>query len=165
MPTLFASPNRVVIYTDGNTSPETANPPNLSRVLFDTELDYVQIVRQETRTVNLPVRTTQTSGNQNPAVFANYTLENHGLSYTPLVFGYTSISGTHVPLRGSVPIQLPSVPGGENNQTFVRTISLGSDATRVILNEYAVRKFWGSSITCYPARTLNITYFITDVAL
>lgn len=160
MPVMYASPSRVVIYSDGDTSPETAIPPNLARVKFDTELEYVRTIRNNTVTLNLPALGRQSSGNENPAYFQNHVLENHGLGYTPLVFGFATIAGVHIPLRGSVPIS-----NGFFQDSFGRFISLGSSATQVILNEYAVRNFVSTPRTIFPAVTVAVTYFITNVSL
>lgn len=179
MPTLYASPSRVVIYTDGDTSPETASPPDLSRVKFDTDLNYVRVIREATAVVALPSVGAQTSGNTNPVRLANFVLENHGLGYTPLVFGWCTVRTTggsivsgqdFVPLRGSVPIQ--EARNSNNTDTsfwdanFCRFLSLGSSSTQVILNEYLVRPFFAiNPPTAYPARNVTVTYYITDEAL
>lgn len=163
MPVFFANPSRVVIYSDGDTSPETASPPNLARVKFDTDLDYVRIVRENTVPLNLPALGRQASGNENPAYFQNHVLESHGLGYTPLVFGFATISGVHIPLRGSVPIQSSAI--GAQTGRFGRFLSLGSSATQIILNEYAVRNFFAVPGTPFPAVTVVVTYFITEEAL
>jgi len=163
MPTLYASPTRVVIYDGSGTQPETAPLSNLSRVRFCApDLDYIRVVDTKTGTVNLPALNTQTSGNQNPVYIKNYNVVAHGLNYTPLVFGYTTIASTHVPLRGSVMVQKDILtPAGE----FGRFVSLGVNATHVTLNEYAVRRFFAISATCFPALSLNITVFLTDEAM
>lgn len=157
MPTLYASPARVVIYENGDTSPETADPPDLSRAKYDTELDYVRTLRQSTVSIVLPELATQSGGNQDPAYFENHVLETHGLGYTPLVFGFATINGAHVPLRGSVPVQ---ISGGTT--AFCRLLSLGSSPTQIILNEYAVRNFFAIAGVAYPEIPIEVTYFITD---
>jgi hypothetical protein len=160
VPTLYADAGRVVVYTNGDTSPETASPPDLSRVKFDTDLEYVRTIRENTVTLNLPALNRQASGSEDPAYFQNHVLETHGLGYTPLVFGYAIISGGQVPLRGSVPIQISA-----SLANFFRCISLGASATQVLLNEYAVRNYFASASNSYAAIDVTVTYFVTDVNL
>lgn len=163
MPVFYASPSRVVIYTDGDKSPETAIPPNLARVKFDTELEYVRVTRQNTVTVSLPAITGQTSGNNDPAYFQNHVLETHGVGFTPLVFGFATIGAQHIPLRGSVPLAPTGTPAAVG--TFGRFLSLGSSSTQVILNEYAVRRFRADGAQIFAAVSVAVTYFITNVNL
>jgi len=165
MPVFFASTSRCVIYTDGDTSPETAFPPNLARVKFDTALNYLRVIREFSTTITLPQRNGQTSGNQDPAVFANHTVLNHGLGYAPLTFGTAIIGGVSAPLRGSVMVQLARTYSGTDNPSFARFVSLGADATRVVLNEYCVRRFDAAGRVIYPALSLPVTVFLTDEAL
>lgn len=161
MPVLFASPSRVVVYTDGDTSPETAIPPDLSRVKLDTNLKYVRTISAPAPvTLNLPALARQASGGENPAYFQNHIIGTHGLGYSPGLYGFATIGGAHIPLRGSVPIQ---ISGG--NQHFARIISLGSNATNIIINEYAVRNFFAVAANAYEAITVVVTYFITNVNL
>lgn len=160
MPVLYASPERVVIYTNGDTTPETVFPPDLTRAKFDTELEYVRTIRESTVALVLPELSRQANGNQDPAYIQNHVLETHGLGYTPLVFGFATIAGVHVPLRGSVPIQISGA-----SQYFSRCLSLGSSPTQVILNEYAVRNYFAVDAVAYDEVLVNVTYFITDEAL
>lgn len=157
MATFYADTSKIAIYTGAGTAPENSPLSFLSRVKFHTDLDYVKTVAQQSANVTLPTLSYQTTGNDDPAYIDNHTLFNHGLGYTPAVFGYTTIGATLVPLRGSVMVQVTGSWG--------RFISLGSTPTQVTLNEYAIREYRASPGTAFSSLALTINVFLTDEQL
>lgn len=146
MPTLHArgSDGTVAIF---NGADDVIDNPlaDLSRVLFHSSLQYPAIVSEHDITVPLPARSTSS--------FTPIPLFAHGKSGTPFVLGYIA-NLANVPLAGSVPIETFDFMYG-------RFVTLGADATNVILHDGYILPSAGT----YPARTLNLRIFITDLLL
>lgn len=147
MPTLFArgSDGTVAIYTGA--SDVVDNPlGDLSRVLFHSDLEYPAIVSEHDITVPLPSRSGGSSYNA-------FNLFGHGKAGTPFVLGYIA-NLANVPLAGSVPI-------ATNDTLYGRFVTLGADATWVILHDASIMPVTGS----YAAQTLDLKIFVTDLLL
>lgn len=120
----------VAVYTVDDIDPTDREPlddplGHLSRVLFHSDLYYPTITTKYTGTLSLPSRGANV-GPENPVA---HTLFAHGLAGQPLVFGrLMNLSGLNVSLAGSVPVQT-------SNYGYGRWLTLGADATNVVLSE------------------------------
>lgn len=145
MPRLFArgSDGVVCIHTG---SDDVVDDPtiDLSRVLFHSDLDYPTVTTIYTPSISLPARSTS-------PVYAQHTLFAHGLAGTPFVLGYIS-NMSNLPLVGSVPVDGQSA-------VFGRFVTLGANATNVILYEETVIS------AVLSARTLDMVIYVTDLLL
>lgn len=148
MPTLFArgSDGTVCIYT-GASDVVDAPLGDLSRVLFHSALLYPAVVSTLTATITLP------------AVAANddagrtHTVGAHGKAGTPFVLGYIS-NLSNLPLAGSVPLD-------KDARGFGRWVTLGADATNVIIHEQTVCGFDNG----FSSRAIVVVALVTDLLL
>lgn len=138
--------------------PLTAPRSHLSRVRFHTDFKYPKIIADTTySSVNLPSRTKGTRGE------ATHVLGAHGLGFTPFCLGAVQFEGFWSPLFISTPTyHKPDAI----TVVISRFISLGADATNILLHEYWVNFNLGSG-TAYdsPSQTINVRALITDEAL
>lgn len=120
---------------------------DLSRVRFHSSLDYPVVVETRdgsTLMGQLPAKSTR---------IQSYNLFAHGRPGIPLVLGYVSSLGNgRVPLAGSVPTAISNGWSG-------RFITLGANATHVLLHEYATTGF----SQALPAQTFQWSIAICDV--
>lgn len=153
MPRLFVrgSDGVVCIHTgaDDVVSTPTAD---LSRVLFHSSLLYPSLLYSQAASVTLPQRLLNTQA------LTTHTLFAHGLAGTPFVLGYiTTLS--NLPLAGTVPIEL-------YNGGFGRWVTLGADATNVVLHEHTtVPNTLPGGATGADQVTISVTVYVTDLLL
>lgn len=134
---LRARSSAVAIYNfDSNSHAPFTDPlGNLSVLLFHSGLRYPHVVRTDTVSVTLPAVAAGAKGDADTTYTA--TLFAHGRSGIPMVKAkITSGLGTVVGLNGSVPVQKNT--GSTNAQTCARWVTIGANATHVILNSYAL---------------------------
>lgn len=153
MPRLFVrgSDGVVCIHT-GADNVVNAPTADLSRVLFHSSLEYPALIRTQTATVTLKGRLTNTVARTTHTLFA------HGQAGTPFVLGYIANLG-NVSLAGTVPIEVYS--GG-----FGRFVTLGADATNVLLHENTTipNTLPGGALNTADV-SLSMVIFVTDLLL
>jgi len=123
---------------------------HLARVLFHSDLLYPIITHKVSGTLTLPAR-----GSNQDWTRSTHILFAHGLAGQPLVFGrLTNVGPGTVPLAGSVPIQTSSYG-------FARWLSLGADATNVMITE-----LWNTHVTGgIGAISVNWDVWVTNIFL
>lgn len=153
MPRLFArgSDGVVCIHTGAD---DVVNTPtaDLSRVLFHSALEYPALIRTEPVTKTLDGRLTNT------VLLTTHTLFAHGRPGTPFVAGYITNLG-NVALAGTVPIEVYS-------NGFGRFVTLGADATNVLLHEYTTipNTLPGGALNT-ASISLSMVIYVTDLLL
>lgn len=129
MPKLKAdgTTGKVAIWTGGSDDAPLTDPlANLSRLLFHSDLAYPTITQKVTGSITLPATTAGHS--------VSRTLFAHGLAGTPWVMGrVTTAGGQVISLGGSVPIYIRAA----SSYGLARWITLGANATNVLLHDYA----------------------------
>lgn len=107
---------------------------NLDKIYFHSDLTYLSVVAVLTGNLSLARRVADGSDVSSAYGDVVYTLGQHNLGYTPLLFG--EIIGTQQPLVGETLIQaaglasLRSVTlGADNNNLYAREIFLNKDVT------------------------------------
>lgn len=152
---------RAAVWTGDDDLPFTDPLNHLDRVKFHTDLDYIRVIEERSLTLSLPLRS-----NFQSAV-ASYPLFSHGRAGFPFILGKVNVNGIPVAFTGTVPVQMGvSVGGSVAPRHFGRWLSLGADATDVIVHEYAVAEWATSSVyTQYDAIDLDITVYVTDEIL
>lgn len=149
------SDGKVAIWTGTDDDPFNDPLANLSRVRFHSDLFYPKVIYEVGSddagmdTLDLPSRSANSSSNNSG--HPTHTLFSHGLSGTPLVFGYVVIGGEHVPLAGSVPVQWTS-------HGWCRLCALGADDTNVKIAE----SFFCYQSSGFSAISLDWRVFVTD---
>lgn len=132
-------------------SPLTSPRSHLSRVRFHTDFKYPQIVADTTYSLELPARTNNTRGEQ------THTLGAHGRGGTPFCFGAYYFQGGWAPLFVSSPVT--HTPAAVNARPkLCRLISLGADATNLLLHEYyCVENSFSATAVTISVRVLVTT--------
>lgn len=152
---------RCAVWTGDDDLPFIDPLNHLDRVKFHSDLDYIRVIEERTVTLSLPTRSNfqQATG--------SYTLFPHGRAGFPFILGKLDINGFPVAFTGTVPVQMGVTVGGSvSPRHFGRWLSLGADATNVVVHEYAVAEWATSSIyTRYDAIDIDITVYITDEIL
>jgi len=150
MPTLFARGSDGVVCIYNGADDVVSHPTgDLSRVLFHSSLEYPSVISTTDTSVNLPARTTSPSA----PVYTIHNLFAHGRAGIPFIFGYiTNLSNLN--LAGSVPLD-------GDPPFYGRFVTMGADATNVVLHEHTV----GRSTTTYAARSMSIRVHVTDLLL
>jgi hypothetical protein len=135
----------MAIYTVDSVAPDDlpfSTPLSyLSRVRFHSGLRTPRIISANTYSVTLSAIAT------NSVTRNTYTVAAHGQSGTPLIFG--SIPALGISMCGTVPILATSAP--------TRFITLGADATNIVLHEEVVSAAIGLSAT-----TISLNVKICD---
>jgi hypothetical protein len=153
--------NKAAIWTgEGDTAPFDDPLNNLGRVKFHSDLNYINVIDEQTFNVSLPARSNFKD------VSHIYPLYAHGRGGIPFVLGKLTVGGEPVAFCGSVPIQMGLKYNNNTISGFARWLSLGADATSVYVYEYAVNEwsnssFWGE----YPAITVPVTVWMTNEIL
>jgi hypothetical protein len=143
------SDGKVAIYRGPDDAPFTNPLANLSRVLFHSDLQYPTIIGQVSGSITFPARGANLLDRATQVMFA------HGRPGFPMVLGqFNNLDGQVVTMAGSVPVQMD--PFG-----FARMVTLGADASNVIMHENFVTHVTAG----FPAITLNWTVYILDVLL
>lgn len=138
-------------------APLTDPRSHLSRVRFHTDFKYPRIVSDTTYSLTLPSRSQGTRGE------ATHTLGAHGLGITPFCLGAVQYVGHWSPLFISTPLYYAPQTV---ESSITRLISLGADATNILLHEYWVIYDIGSSgAYTAPAQSINVRVLVTDEAL
>ncbi len=141
------STGRVAIYNGSTDAPFYDPKNNLSLVKFHTELDYPTIINTVNTGVTLPARAAN-------GIYADtYSLFAHGRGGHPMILAEIT-SPFSTSLSGSVPVYMSS--GG-----FARWVSIGANASHVVLHEQCVTYRTNPQ----PALGLNIRVYITDKLL
>ncbi len=155
MPRLFArgSDGVVCIHTG---SDNVVNSPttDLSRVLFHSSLLYPSLNTTISTTITLPNRSL------NSLTLATHTIQAHGLGGIPFVLGYITSTTPDVALLGSVPVVTYDTYGG-----FGRFVTLGADATNILLHEYSVIPGAMGGATGSGTHAVTLTVYVTDLLL
>lgn len=155
MPTLFArgSDGVVCIYTGSDNV--VADPTlDLSRVLFHSSLLYPSLTQTITTTITLPDRAL------NSQTLTTHTIQAHGLGGIPFVLGYIDNLVPNVALAGSVPVEIYASYGG-----FGRFVTLGADATNIVLHENSVIPNAMGGATGSGTFALDLVVYVTDLLL
>ncbi len=173
------STGKVAIFDEtgvGN-APFTDPLGNLSRIRFHSDLLTPAVVSVTTYTVTLP------SMVENAWRDATVTLGAHGRTGTPMIMGRVrnGSGASWIPLNGSVMLPMYALDGSTTYRLFGaypsgppywqggdgwRSITLGADATNIVLHEQAqaLSKHAGADIT-HPALTLEIEVTVFDINL
>lgn len=145
MPRLFARGSDGVVCIHTGADDVVDNPTSdLSRVLFHSSLDYPAIIATYTPSVTLP------AWSLGRPFYNLHNLFAHGRPGIPFVLGYIS-NMSNIGLSGSVPVD--SVPN-----YYARWVTLGANATNVVLHE-------DNDPGVGTARTLNLVIHVTDLLL
>jgi len=135
---------------------------NLSRVKFHSSLAYIRILNSFTYTLSIPA-----TGGVAEKV-GSYILGPHGSAGQPFVVGKISVNGVPVAFSGSVPVhQFPPSSNGAPTDPYARFLSLGADATNIVVHEYSVQPggFPAGIFSSRPAQSFLITVDVTDMLL
>ena len=107
---------------------------DLGKIYFHSDLTYLSIVSVLSGNLSLARRVANGSDASSAYGSTIYTLAQHNLGYTPLLFG--DVLGTQQALVGETPIQaggtasLRSITlGADNNNLYAREIFLNKDVT------------------------------------
>ena len=150
-------------YTTANDDPFTAPLSHVSRLYFHSDLPAIKVIDVQTGTASLAAANgndNRISGNLYTSVGEVKTLFAHGITGTPYVEGrITSLAGSsvNIPLTGSVPIQ----DYGANGAGLYRWLTLGSNATNVVLNAWINANAYQD----YPAINVGWEVYVTDLVL
>jgi len=143
----------------GDTLPFDNPNGNLARVKFHSDLQYIKIIDTRTFNVTLPSFVSPYER------VADYTLYAHGRPGQPYVLGQVNVNGVPAGFTGSVPVAFGVLTGGPavagKPGIFGRWLTLGADATNVIVHEYSVLGL-GEVMS---AVTIAVTVFMTDEIL
>lgn len=147
---------KIAIYDTTGVDFSTENEPlatplsYVSRLHFHSDLDYPAIIQTVTGTVTLGAMSANTQQQ------VTHTLFSHGRAGTPYVEGRIEISGTWIPLAGSVPVDQQS---GVNAGSFARFLALGANGSTVTLEEYSISHM----STAYSAVSFDYIVYLTNV--
>lgn len=155
---------KAAIYTTDSLTPTDTGPLTnptryLSRVFFHTDFTYPRVVQDFQTSVSLANIPAATTRNQ------RIVLSNHGLAGVPVVFG-----AVYVPTVGWCPLSvgtylwsINTVSGAVDGAIGGQTLSLGADATSILLYENGIAGF--SATQNIPAKSVTIRVIVTDQLL
>lgn len=144
---------KCAIYTGGDDAPFDYPLEHVDKIRFHSDLQYPRIISTHTGTWTLPAVAAQAG-----FVKRSTNLFAHGLSGTPYVEGFVTVSGVKVPLLGSVPLNRLS---GTRTGFAARWVHLGADATNVIMNEATV----GMYESGHGTFDVDWTVYLTDTLI
>lgn len=136
-------------YTTADDDPFDDPTGNVGRLLFHSDLDAISVVDSVSDSITLPSRSANANDADTHVLFA------HGRSGIPYVEGriwYDSDTSTVYPLAGAVPIEVAATG-------LLRVITLGADATNVVLHEQWATYFSSG----FSAIDLSYEIYVTDL--
>lgn len=143
------SDGRMSIHTGADDLPFDAPLSHLSRVLFHSDLDYPAILSTHEGSTTFPALGAGSRRN------TKYTLFAHGRPGIPIVLGQIlNLAPDPVTFAGSVPMQMSSYG-------FARWLTLGADATNVIVHEQILSHVNAG----IAAKAINWRVFVMDTIL
>ena len=161
MPGVFQCKAGKVAVWDGGTDDAPFNNPrgNIARVKFHSDLSYPKIISVRSVSITLPAM------QQNANIAQSYVLFAHGRPGIPFITGRMILQSQKVPFVGSVPVAVRA--STNQNPGFARWLTLGADATNVIVYEQSRAASVPSapSFTIFPAVTIPIVVYVTDEIL
>jgi hypothetical protein len=138
-------------YTTADDDPFDDPTNHIDRLQFHSDLPAVSVASVSTGSITLGTRSANTNDMWDPP----HVLFAHGRSGIPYVEGiiwYDSAPSVIYPLVGTVPIQT-------STSHFARLITLGADATNVVLHEQ-----WASHVsTSLGSIDLSYEIYVTDL--
>lgn len=140
----------------GDMLPFTSPLSYLSRLKFHSSFNYIRATKRLTYTLNLPA-----TGNVAVKV-ASYVLGNHGVAGQPFIVGKIVVNGVPVAFSGSVPVH--QFTTGETD-VYARFLSLGVNATSIVVHEYSVQGGNPDAYRSRPAQSFQVTVEVTDMLL
>lgn len=136
----------------------------LDLLKWHNEFEHVGIVEIRDYSVSLPV-----SVQDNPPRMHTWVLDTHDQAAEPFIYGYVTMPGgarrpfaLHAVLDASIRTTATS---GVPAHGFTRNVSLGIDGDDIVLHEWARREFWPGAEYNYPAMTIGVRVFITDLSI
>lgn len=143
------------IWTGNGDAPFYNPRANISRIRYHSDFKYPKIIRDQTITQDVPARATGTRGDY------SYTLIAHGLAGPPQLFAAVYVIDRWVPLFVSTPYP-SSFECGRDHLSQFRFLSIGADATNVLLKE-----FWclANIYDALAAQTITLRILVTDKVL
>lgn len=168
---------RAAVYTFDTAAPDdlpfTAPLDHLSRVKMHSDLLTPAVLSVATYSVTLP------SMGINSFRTAAFNLAAHGLAGTPLVMGRLQNGSGWIPLNGSIMLPMYALDGSATYRLFGnyatppltqgafgwRSITLGADASNIVLHEQSVAMGTNSAATTHSALTLTVEVTTFDFNL
>ncbi|MGE4339263.1 MAG: hypothetical protein AB7E55_25300 [Pigmentiphaga sp.] len=157
---------KVAIYDGPSDAPFTSPLSNLDKLYFHSDLDYVSGLNKQTGSLSIPGRTVALVPFRGGTWF-EHVLFAHGRTGAPFTVGrVVNHDGVHLPLVGSVPLQVQDWSDGfglGGPEGTWQMINLATDLTNVVLMEYVFNNSYTAGTNAFIAPiTISWEVVVTD---